>query len=99
MMNERNDGMTMDDQAPALGGFGAAEQVLKVQYVCGRKYSNLLLTFLQNVVSKMSWWSEQNSTSRRSSARVAPAEFSTKSDRESHSSTKHAEKFWLPGFN
>ena len=29
-MNERNDGMTMDDQAPALGGFGAAEQVLKV---------------------------------------------------------------------
>ena len=99
MMNERNDGMTMDDQAPALGGFGAAEQVLKVQYVCGRKYYYLLLTFLQNVVSKMSWWSEQNSTSRRSSARVAPAEFSTKSDRESHSSTKHAEKFWLPGFN
>jgi len=97
MMNERNDGMTMDDQAPALGGFGAAEQVLKVQYVCGRKYSNLLLTFLQNVVSKMSWWSEQNSTSRRSSARVAPAEFSTKSDRESHSSTKHAEKFGYLG--
>jgi hypothetical protein len=30
MMNERNDGMTMDDQAPAMGGFGAAEQVLKV---------------------------------------------------------------------
>lgn len=29
-MNERNDGMTMDDQAPAMGGFGAAEQVLKV---------------------------------------------------------------------
>ena len=29
-MNERNDGMTMDDQAPAMG-FGAAEQVQKVQ--------------------------------------------------------------------
>ena len=29
-MNERNDGMTMDDQAPAMGGFGATEQVLKV---------------------------------------------------------------------
>ena len=29
-MNERNDGMTMGEDQPALGGFGAAEQVTKV---------------------------------------------------------------------
>ena len=38
-MQERNEGMTMNDDQPALGGFGAAggEQVQKVQYVCGCK--------------------------------------------------------------
>lgn len=39
-MNEgRNDGMTIDDNNAAMGGFGAVggEQVQKVQYICGRK--------------------------------------------------------------
>ena len=37
MMNERNEGMNLNEDQPAIGGFGAAEQVLKVQYVCGCK--------------------------------------------------------------